>query len=203
MTKTAVPDADGVARTYEEILRRVGAIPGVASAGFAATIPMDGREEGMDDNPLYAEDHTYAAGQLPPLRRFKFVAPGFFQTMGTPLIAGRDLTWADLYDKGRRPGLRKLARELWRDHPARLGKRSARGMNATRGARSSVWWPTCGTTAPTRKAPATVYWPVVEERFLRAGNELCAARSRRCAIAAGRAGSESLMKDSRGRRCGR
>jgi hypothetical protein len=37
----------------------------------------------------------------PPLRRFEFVAPGFFQTMGTRLIAGRDLTWTDIYDQRR------------------------------------------------------------------------------------------------------
>ena len=48
---------------------------------------------------LYAEDRVYREGELPPLRRFKFVAPRYFQTMGVRLIAGRDFTWADLYDR--------------------------------------------------------------------------------------------------------
>ena len=33
----------------------------------------------------------------PPIRQFKFVSPGFFKTMGTPLLAGREFT-----DRGRR-----------------------------------------------------------------------------------------------------
>jgi hypothetical protein len=34
---------------------------------------------------------------MPPLRRFKTVAPGFFETMGNPLVAGRGITWTDIY----------------------------------------------------------------------------------------------------------
>ena len=47
----------------------------------------------------FAEDHAYAKGELPPIRRFKFVSPGFLATMGTPLMAGRDITWEDTYQK--------------------------------------------------------------------------------------------------------
>ena len=49
--------------------------------------------------PVYAQDRTYAEGELPPIRRFKFISPGFFATLGTPLVAGRDLTWTDTYQK--------------------------------------------------------------------------------------------------------
>jgi len=37
--------------------------------------------------------------QLPPLRRFKFVSPGFLGTLGMPLVAGREITWNDTYKK--------------------------------------------------------------------------------------------------------
>ena len=43
------------------------------------------------------EDKPLADGQLPPVRRVKSVSPGSFQTLGTGFIAGRDFTWADIY----------------------------------------------------------------------------------------------------------
>ena len=195
VTKTQVPDADGVARTYEEILHRVGAIPGVSSAGFSATIPMDGREEGMDDNPLYAEDRAYQAGQLPPLRRYKSVSPGFLATMGTPLIAGRDFTWAELYNKAAQVLIsEKLARELWQDPSAAVGKRVREGDAYT-------WQEIIGVVADVhddgvnKEPPSAIYWPIVRNDFSARGG--IAQRSLTMAIRSPRAGSESLMKDLR------
>ena len=63
-----------------------------------------------------------ADDRAPPLRWFRFVAPGYFQTIGTRLVAGRDFTWLDL--EGRRPVAvvsENLARELWREPHAAVG----------------------------------------------------------------------------------
>ena len=68
--------------------------------------------------------------QMPPLRLFKFVSPGYMKTLGTSLVAGRDFTWTDIYDL--RPVAmvsENLARELW-GQPARP---SASGSAPTRG----------------------------------------------------------------------
>ena len=46
---------------------------------------------------VYAEDKVYAGAEIPPVLWFKFVSPGVFEALGTPLVAGRDFTWADLY----------------------------------------------------------------------------------------------------------
>ena len=54
----------------------------------------------------------------------KFVSPGFFATLGTPLLAGRDLTWAETFQK--RPVAiisENFAREYWGDPAKALGKR--------------------------------------------------------------------------------
>ena len=129
--------------------------------------PTDGNNS---TDLLYAEDRVYAEGQLPPLRRFKFVAPGFFQTMGTPLIAGRDFTWTDIYDSAARGhGLRK--------HGARTVARSRRARSASGSAkaRRTPWREIIGVVGDVRhdgadqKAPATVYWPLVMKNFW--GNE--------------------------------
>src|SRR5262249_58015710 len=69
------------------------------------------------------EDRIFTQTPVRPVRRFKFVAPGFFQAIGTPLLAGRDLTWTDLYEH--RPVTvisENLARELWHDPGAAVGK---------------------------------------------------------------------------------
>ena len=58
------------------------------------------------------------------MRLFKYVSPGFFRTAGTRLIAGREITWTDVY--GLRPVVmisENLARELWGTPAAALGKR--------------------------------------------------------------------------------
>jgi putative ABC transport system permease protein len=52
------------------------------------------------------------------------VSPGFLAATGTRLIAGRDLAWADIYD--RRSVIlvsENLARELWGSSTAAVGKR--------------------------------------------------------------------------------
>src|SRR5207237_9879252 len=72
----------------------------------------------------FIEGRTYAEGQLPHLNWFKFVSPGFLATMGTPLVAGGDLTWTDTYKKIPVALVSEnLAREYWRDAWEALGKR--------------------------------------------------------------------------------
>ena len=73
--------------------------------GLSSLVPMTG--QGWHD-PVFAEDKVYAESQIPPLRTYKFVTPGLLKTMGNSVVAGRDLTWTDLYEKAqRRDGVRK------------------------------------------------------------------------------------------------
>jgi hypothetical protein len=67
---------------------------------------------------------TFAKGRLPPLRQIRTVAPGYFKTMEREVVAGRDFTWTDLYDKHRVAIVSEnLAREWWGAPGAALGKR--------------------------------------------------------------------------------
>jgi predicted permease len=114
-------DPRQIARTENTILDKIAAIPGVQSAAFSGTVPLDGR---MNWNPVWAEDKVYSPGQTPPSRTFRDVSPGFLRTIGTKLIAGRDFAWTDLYDF-RAVALvsENMARELWGDPSAAIGKR--------------------------------------------------------------------------------
>ena len=82
---------------------------------------MDGHDS---NDPIFAQDRTYREGELPPIRRFIFISPGYFSTIGTPLVAGRDLTWAETYQK--RPVAlisENLSREYWGSPENAIGKK--------------------------------------------------------------------------------
>ena len=82
-----------VARMHQAIMDKIAAVPGVSSVALASTVTMTG--EGWHD-PLFARDRTYSESQIPPIRLFKFVSPGYMRAMGASLVAGRDFTWDDL-----------------------------------------------------------------------------------------------------------
>jgi len=181
-----------VIRTFQEIQRKISGVPGVSAVAFANSVPTDGNNS---TDLLYAEDKDYKEGQLPPLRRFKFVAPGFFQTMQTRLIAGRDFTWTDTYDRRNVTIVSEnMARELWRSPAGALGKRLREGMNDS-------WREIVGVVQDVhsdgadQKAPATVYWPMMMPKFW--GNEMFVQRRAVFAIRGSRAGSDSLIKEVR------
>ncbi len=181
-----------VVRMLQDIRDKLAAIPGVSSAAFGNSVPTDNNNS---TDLLYAEDRTYAEGQLPPLRRFKFVAPGYFRTMGTRLVAGRDYNWTDIYDQRNYTIVSEnLAREMWHDPSSALGKRIREGMKDS-------WREIIGVVADVRldgadqKAPATVYWPVMMKNFW--GNDTFLQRSDVFVIRSSRAGSESFLQQVR------
>jgi putative ABC transport system permease protein len=77
---------------YERVLERVRAIPGVSAAGMAVTLPIGGDDFGapvtIDGRPLPPEGKEPSAG-------LQMVSPGYFQTVGMGLVAGRDVAMTD------------------------------------------------------------------------------------------------------------
>ncbi|HKE27869.1 MAG TPA: ABC transporter permease [Bryobacteraceae bacterium] len=189
---TQVKEPVRVIRMQQEIQDKLAAIPGVASVAFANSVPTDGNNS---TDVLYAEDRVYSEGQLPPLRRFKFVAPGFFQTIGTQLVAGRDYTWTDVYDERAYVIVSEnLARELWHSPAAALGKRIREGMK-------DDWREIIGVVGDVhhdgadQKPPTAVYWPVLLKQFW--GNDSFVQRSVVYVIRSSRAGSQIFLDQAR------
>ncbi len=162
--ETQIPDseAERLVRMEQEMLNKVAAIPGVSAVSFSSSIPMDGR---ASNDVLVAQDRIYKEGEFPPIRRFKFISPGFFATLGTPLIAGRDLTWTDIYK--RIPVAlvsENFAREYWHDAHNASASESA-------SANTDDWREIIGVAGDlhddgvTQPAPTSVYWPVMMDRF--------------------------------------
>jgi len=187
-----VKDNTQVVRMQQEIAQKIAGISGVASVGLSTTIPMD--NNGSFD-PVFAEDHTYAEGQLPPIQRFKYVSPEFRQTLGTPLVAGRDLTWSDVYDKV--PVVlvsEKMARDTWQSPAAALGKRIRVGTN-------DEWKQVIGVIGDVyddgvNKDPSSsIYWPIMTAHLY--GQDVYIQRDMAFAVRSPRAGAESFMTEVR------
>lgn len=187
-----VPKEDDVVRMQQAIAQRIAAIPGVQSVSFGGSVPMDGN--GWHD-PIYAQDRDYAGGAMPPLREFVFGAPGFLKTLGVPMVAGRDFTWDDLFQK-RPVGLvsENFAREYWGSATNALGKH-------IRVSAKDDWREIVGVMGDvhddgmSKDAPTVAYWPTSLAHF--EGGMFSIRRFVVYAIRTPRAGSESLMKDVR------
>jgi predicted permease len=64
---------------------KVQQLPGVESAGFTSTVPLEG--EGWGDAINFQETPLPEAEQ--PAGEFRFVTPGYFPAIGLPLVKGR------------------------------------------------------------------------------------------------------------------
>jgi predicted permease len=185
-----VPEGARVLRVQDDILQKIAAIPGVTAAGASSSITMDGY---TDMDPIFAEDRSYAETQLPPMRRHKYVSPGYFHAMGSPLMAGRDFTWTDLH-QGHPVILisQNLARELWGSAAAAIGKRVRENPKG-------VWREIIGVTGDERDdgvdhpAPTCVYWPLLVAPFWGFPERI--ERDPAFAVRSTRAGSASLLKE--------
>jgi predicted permease len=189
---TQVKEPERVTRMEEAILRKIEALTGVSSVAMISSVPMDGNNY---NNPVFAQDLTYREGTIPPVRRFKFISPGYFSTMGTRLIGGRDVSWAETYNMAPVAIVSEnLARELWRDPRAAVGKR-------IRVTVQDDWREVIGVVADVRddgvplKAPTTVYWPLLLKNF--EGDGVSTRRGVAFVIRTPRAGSTGFLQELR------
>jgi predicted permease len=80
-----------MAGSYRVLLDRLAAIPGVHSATLSGITPILGAGANRDAT---VEGYQPAAGELRYLA-MNFVAPRYFETLGQPLLLGRDFTFED------------------------------------------------------------------------------------------------------------
>jgi predicted permease len=77
---------------YQELLRRVRALPEVESAGLALSGPLSPFTLPMQVQP---QGYAWPKGQSAPTVFFDVVSPGFFQTLRIPLLRGRQFLPSD------------------------------------------------------------------------------------------------------------
>jgi predicted permease len=181
-------DSERWTAVYRDILERLSALPGVSAAGYGGGVPGGGGTSGgpVIGPALSVEDRPDLGEALPVSTGG--VSPGYFEALGTRLVAGRDLAWADVDE--RRPVTlvsENLARELWSKPLAALGKRIR--WNA-----SGPWLEIVGVTQDIyyslyETAPRSMHQPIVPVR-----NGL---RTTTYVIRSDRAGTESLANEIR------
>jgi predicted permease len=190
--ETQIPNTanERVLRMEQAIRDRLAAVPGVQSVSITTAVPMD-NSGGYD--PVFAQDRTYKEGEIAPLRRFKFAGPGFFQTLGTPLLAGRDLTWDETFQK--RPVAiisENFAREYWGSAANAVGKRIRVGniddWSEIIGVAGDIY--DNGVSQP---ASLAVYWPLFQNRF--EGQKEVVRRGVSFVLRSQRAGSAEFMNE--------
>jgi predicted permease len=189
---TLVAEPQQVVRIQNSIADRLAAIPGVTSVGFASAAPMEGIVSNWNGISIEGEK----MGEVTPLRLFKYVSPDYFRTTGTRLVAGRELTWTEVY--GQRPVAiisENFARESWGTPSAALGKR-------LREFPDMPWREVIGVVENVRengvqdKAPAIVYWPSMMYGMY-GPHTFDAVRSGTFVLRSDRAGTEGLLSEMR------
>jgi putative ABC transport system permease protein len=189
---TQIKSDEAALRMEQEIQNRLAAVPGTTAVAIDTSVPMSGNQS---NDPVFVEGRSYAEGEFPALRRFKFVVPGTFSTLGIPMIVGRDYTWDDIYQFHQVTIVSEnTARELFQDPQNAIGKRIRVGT-------TDDWREIIGVVGNvyddglSEKAPTSIYWPLMMKKF--EGQETSMRRYISYIVRNPHAGSETLMKDVR------
>jgi predicted permease len=80
---------------YKEAMRRITELPGVERVAVGTAVPW--RDAGVfgPGFQFSVENYVRADGEEDPRARFRTVSPGFFASLGVPIVAGRDFNDAD------------------------------------------------------------------------------------------------------------
>ena len=185
-----VADPQQAGLAYQQITQRLQQVPGVVSVGLSSSVTMDGN---VASTPIFVEEFPDAGREMPPLRRHKRVAPAYFETMGNPVIAGRAITWADIYQG--RPVVvtsENFAREYWKNPADALGKRIRQNQE-------NPWREIIGVVGNERddglNQPATsiVYWPVLIKEWW--NEPISIGRTMTYVVRSSRVGSPGFLRE--------
>jgi putative ABC transport system permease protein len=78
---------------YHEAIRRIATLPGVDSVAVGTNVPW--RDKGFFAAQFAVEGYKKANGEEDPRAQFRTVSPGFFASLGVPVVAGRDFNESD------------------------------------------------------------------------------------------------------------
>jgi len=153
-----IGDPQQVVLAYEQITSKLQQVHGAASVGLSSSVTMDGNS---GKTPIFVEGFSDAGREMAPIRGHKMIAPGYFETMGNPVLAGRAMTWTDIHRA--RPVVvvsEKLAGEYWKRPADAVGKR-------IRPSRENPWREIIGVVGNERDdglhqpPTAGAYWPML------------------------------------------
>jgi predicted permease len=86
---------DQIVTFYREAMRRISELPGVDRVAIGTTVPWRDAGNFGPGFQFSIDGYAKANGEEDPRARFRTVSPGFFASLGVPILAGRDFTDAD------------------------------------------------------------------------------------------------------------
>ncbi|HEV2690507.1 MAG TPA: FtsX-like permease family protein, partial [Bryobacteraceae bacterium] len=84
---------------YKQAIQRIDALPGGTRTAFGNVVPW--RDGGPAPGLQFSADgHTHAQGVEDPRAQWRVISPGFFASLGVPILEGRDFNELDGQEKG-------------------------------------------------------------------------------------------------------
>jgi predicted permease len=97
-------------RLMDQLVERVRSLPGVTSAAVTSKLPL----EGGSNSEFLFENDVYDPSISRPLIEESYVSPGYFGTMGLPILVGRGFEKADQFSEPKPVVVnRTLAETFW------------------------------------------------------------------------------------------
>ncbi|MDX2181274.1 MAG: ABC transporter permease [Bryobacteraceae bacterium] len=182
---TLVSAPELVTRIQMDIARKLESVPGVSAVAIASAPPL----EGGATHPVLVDGFDWG---IAPLRRPRDVSPGWTAAIGGRLVAGRDFTWRETTEGAPVAIISEnMARELWSEPGAALGKRLRRSVNQD-------WSEVIGVVSDLRDdgaamaAPTLVHWPLARKER---GGTLTISRHLDYLIRSPRTGSAAFLAE--------
>jgi len=92
LLRNKYPDDERVASFYSQLLESAAATPGVESVGAISGLPLSGSSVNLH---FTIEGRPPVAREAQPITEYRIVTPRYFESMGIPLLAGRDVAESD------------------------------------------------------------------------------------------------------------
>ena len=147
---------------YDEVQARIDALPGVRSAAFALSVPIDGANW---SSIFIAEDKPVPPREELPSAAFSPVSEGFFETLELRILRGRGFDATDTADSRHVTVVNeRLAERLWPGEDP-IGKRLKQGWPED----DHPWREVVGVAADVklngvdRETPLEAYLPLTQE----------------------------------------
>jgi predicted permease len=132
LSEVKYPDRDRRAAFFDEVMRRVLALPGVRSAAIANNLPLTYNGDSMS---ISVEGVPDPPPDQQPDVIYRAIGPGYFATMGIPIVRGRDFRDQDNGDSKDVVIIsEKTAQQFWPGQDP-IGKRLKPGLSTS----SSPW----------------------------------------------------------------
>jgi len=90
---------DQIVNFYKEAIRRIETLPGVDSVALGTTVPWRDSDRFGPGFQYTADGHMHGPGEDDPRAQLQTISPGFFASLGVPIIAGRDFNDSDRRDR--------------------------------------------------------------------------------------------------------